>query len=103
MQSGAVATLGAQQSDDGGYISPEFDLPDVVATDEEEEMAAPPSKKIKFGSSKTENKSSHKYLLDEEEELALRLLGRSWCIAEEYSRILIWKIFFQSGLWGNLF
>ena len=76
MQSGAVATLGAQQSDDGGYISPEFDLPDV-ATDEEEEMKAPPSKKIKFGSSKTENKSSHKYLHDEEEELALRLLGRS--------------------------
>jgi ATP-dependent RNA helicase DDX10/DBP4 len=79
MQSGATASLGAQQSDDGGYISPEFDLPDLP-TDDEEEMAAPPSKKTKFGSSfssKTENKSTDKYLLDEEEELALRLLGRS--------------------------
>lgn len=68
------------QSDDGGYISPEFELPDLP-TDEDEEMAAPPSKKIKFGSfsSKPEIKSTHKDKdsLDEEEELALRLLGRS--------------------------
>ena len=75
MQSGA--TLEAQ-SDDGGYVSPEFDLPDLP-TDEEEEMAAPPSKKTKFSSfsSKPEIKSTHKDSLDEEEELALRLLGRS--------------------------
>jgi ATP-dependent RNA helicase DDX10/DBP4 len=77
MQSGATASLGAQQSDDGGYISPEFDLPDLSTDEEEGMMAAPPSKKTKFGSSKTENTSTHKYLLDEEEELALRLLGRS--------------------------
>ena len=74
------ATLDAQQSDDGGYISPEFDLPDLP-TDEEEAMVPPPSKKTKFGSfsskSKVENKSTHKDSLDEEEELALRLLGRS--------------------------
>jgi ATP-dependent RNA helicase DDX10/DBP4 len=79
MESGAaVATLGAQ-SDDGGYISPEFDLPDLPTDEEEEMAAAPPSKKTKFGSfsSKPGNKSAHKYLLDEEEELALRLLGRS--------------------------
>lgn len=66
-------------SDDGGYISPEFDLPDL-ATDEEEEMAVPPSKKTKFGSFSSKPigiKSTYKDSLDEEEELALRLLGRS--------------------------
>lgn len=76
-QSGA-ATLKAH-SDDEGYISPEFDLPDLP-TDEEEEMAAPPSKKTKFGSFSDKpirNKSIYKDSLDEEEELALRLLGRS--------------------------
>lgn len=75
MESGATFEA---QSDDGGYISPEFDLPDLP-TDEEEEMAAPPSKKTKFGSSssKPEIKSTHKDSLEEEEELALRLLGRS--------------------------
>lgn len=71
------ATLEAQ-SDEGGYISPEFDLPDLQ-TDEEEMAAAPRSKKTKFSSfsSKPENKFTHKDSLDEEEELALRLLGRS--------------------------
>ncbi len=75
MQSGA--TLEAP-SDDDGYISPEFDLPDV-ATDEEEEMSAPPSKKTKFNtfSSKAMVRSALKNTLDKEEELALRLLGRS--------------------------
>lgn len=74
MPSGA-ATLEAQ-SDDDGYISPEFDLPDLP-TDEEEEMAAPPSKKTKSFSSKSiGTKSTYKDSLDEEEELALRLLGR---------------------------
>ena len=46
MQSGAEP-----QSDDGGYISPEFDLPDL-STDEEEEMSAPPSKKTNFGATR---------------------------------------------------
>ena len=74
MPSGA-ATLEAQ-SDDDGYISPEFDLPDLP-TDEDEEMAAPPSKKTKSFSSKSiRTKSTYKDSLDEEEELALRLLGR---------------------------
>ena len=74
MPSGA-ATLEAQ-SDDDGYISPEFDLPDLP-TDEEEEMAAPPSKKTKsFLSKSIGTKSTYKDSLDEEEELALRLLGR---------------------------
>lgn len=76
MPSGA-ATLEAQSDDDGGYISPEFDLPDLP-TDEEEEMAAPPSKKTKFASSSKPIgiKSTYKGSLDDEEELALRLLGR---------------------------
>ena len=76
MQSGA-ATLEAQ-SDDDGYISPKFDLPDLPTDDEE--VAAPPSKKIKFGSFSSKPigiKSMYKDSLDEEEELALRLLGRS--------------------------
>ena len=74
MQSGA-ATLEAR-SDDDGYISPKFDLP----TDEEEEMAAPPSKKTKFASFSSKPigiKATYKDSLDEEEDLALRLLGRS--------------------------
>jgi len=69
MQSGATFQA---PSDDEGYVSPEFDLP----TDEEEEMAAPPSKKTKSGSAPV-NRSTQKNPLDEEEELALRLLGRS--------------------------
>ena len=73
------ATVEAQLDDDG-YISPEFDLSDL-ATDEEEEMTATrPSKKIKFGSFSGKPigiKSTHKDSLDDEEELALRLLGRS--------------------------
>jgi ATP-dependent RNA helicase DDX10/DBP4 len=76
MQSGA--TFEAPSDDDSGYISPEFDLPDLP-TDEEEEAMAPPSKKTKFGSfsSKPMVKSTQNNPLDEEEELALRLLGRS--------------------------
>ena len=77
MTMGSGAILEAQ-SDDDGYVSPEFDLPDLP-TDEEEEMVAPPSKKTKFGSvsSKPGIKPTHKGSFDEEEELALRLLGRS--------------------------
>lgn len=64
-------------SDDDGHISPEFDLPEVPM-DEGEELAAPPSKKIKFGpvSSNSVIKSTQNDALAQEEELALRLLGR---------------------------
>ena len=74
MQSGATVEA---PSDDSGYISPEFDLPDLP-TDEEEEAMAPPSKKTRFGSfsGKPVVKSAQNNPLDEEE-LALRLLGRS--------------------------
>ena len=74
MQSGV--TFEAPTEDDG-YVSPEFDLPDLATDEEEEEMmAAPPSKKTKF-TSQPVIKSAHKNSFEEEEELALRLLGRS--------------------------
>ncbi|KAF8803387.1 hypothetical protein BYT27DRAFT_7260127 [Phlegmacium glaucopus] len=61
--------------DSDGYVSSDFDLP----TDEEKDMAALPSKKTRFGSVSSTPliKSTQKNALDEEEELALRLLGRS--------------------------
>jgi ATP-dependent RNA helicase DDX10/DBP4 len=63
-------------SDDDGYVSPEFDLPDLPSDDED--MAPPPSKRNKSDSHS--NKRTTKALsdagLDDEEELALRLLGR---------------------------
>lgn len=62
-------------SEDDGYVSPEFDLPDLP-TDKEEEMAAPPSKRTKFGSVSSIKPVIKSTALDEEEELALRLLGR---------------------------
>jgi hypothetical protein len=51
-----------------------------LSTDEEEEMVTPPPKKAKvdsFSSKVIEVKSAYKDSFDEEEELALRLLGRS--------------------------
>ena len=74
MQSGIALEA---PSDDDGYASPEFDPPGLPA--DEEEMTAPPTKKTKFGSffSQPLIKSTQKNSLDEEEELALRLLGRS--------------------------
>ncbi|KAF5325153.1 hypothetical protein D9619_009771 [Psilocybe cf. subviscida] len=60
---------------DDGYVSPEFDLPDLPS-DEEEDMAPPPSKrnKLDFKGSKH---ITHDDDLDDDEELALRLLGRA--------------------------
>ena len=51
-----------------------------LSTDEEEEVVVPPSKKTKldsFSSKLIGVKSTYKDSFDEEEELALRLLGRS--------------------------
>ncbi|KAF9485667.1 DEAD-domain-containing protein [Pholiota conissans] len=62
-------------SDDDGYVSPEFDLPDLPS--EDEDMAPPPSKRNKFDSSNKNPKASADVGLDDEEELALRLLGRA--------------------------
>ncbi|KAF8909649.1 P-loop containing nucleoside triphosphate hydrolase protein [Gymnopilus junonius] len=70
-------------SDDDGYVSPEFDLPSED-DDDDGDMAPPPSKRNKFDShtsTSSRNKRSTNHLsdtrLDDEEELALRLLGRA--------------------------
>ena len=62
--------------DDAGYISPDFDLPEHPS--EDEDMAPPPSKRNKTepGSSQR-TKNSATTFLEDEEEFALRLLGRA--------------------------
>ncbi|KAF8153102.1 P-loop containing nucleoside triphosphate hydrolase protein [Crassisporium funariophilum] len=64
-------------SDDEGYVSPEFDLPDL-GSDEEEEFAPPPSKRSKLDSFSNHPKTNRTSAttLEEEEDLALQLLGR---------------------------
>jgi len=61
-------------SDDDGYVSPDFNLPDLPS--EDEEMAPPPSKRNK-NEAGSNRRSKHLTNLEDEEELALRLLGRS--------------------------
>lgn len=65
-------------SDDDGYVSPEFDLPDLPSDDEDDDMAPPPSKRNKLESKSHGRPASHVLDsgLEDEEELALRLLGR---------------------------
>ncbi|KDR77269.1 hypothetical protein GALMADRAFT_246577 [Galerina marginata CBS 339.88] len=67
----------APPSDDDGYVSPEFDLPDLPS--EDEDTAPPPTKRNKLDSN-SDRRLTHnlsKSGLEDEEELALRLLGRS--------------------------
>jgi len=68
---------------DDGYVSPEFDLPSEGES-EDGDMAPPPFKRNKFdsnSSSKSKDKGQTNRLsetgLEDEEELALRLLGRA--------------------------
>lgn len=61
-------------SDDDGYVSPEFDLPEQ-ASDEDEFDTPPPSKRGKFNPKAVSPQPSNPGL-DDEEELALRLLGK---------------------------
>jgi ATP-dependent RNA helicase DDX10/DBP4 len=61
-------------SDDDGYVSPDFDLPDLPS--EDEDMAPPPSKRNK-NEAGFNRRSKNLPSLEDEEELALRLLGRS--------------------------
>ena len=61
-------------SDDDGYISPDFNLPDLPS--EDEDMAPPPSKRNK-NKAGFNRRSKNLTNLEDEEELALRLLGRS--------------------------
>lgn len=62
-------------SDDDGYISPEFDLPDIPSGEEEEDM--PPPKRNKLSSQiKDTRRSRNGNDFEDDEELALRLLRR---------------------------
>ncbi|KAF9463268.1 ATP-dependent RNA helicase dbp-4 [Collybia nuda] len=56
-------------SDDDGYVSPEFDLPNLPSEDEE---MAPPPKRNKV----LHNNPSYSNTVEEDEELALQLLGK---------------------------
>ncbi|CAA7266168.1 unnamed protein product [Cyclocybe aegerita] len=67
-------------SEDDGYVSPEFDLPDLPSG-EDEDTPPHPSKRAKFGHPQSSKDRKHGIDIDtgleDEEELALRLLGRS--------------------------
>lgn len=69
-----MGTLFEAASDDDGYVSPEFDLPEQ-ASDEDEFDTPPPSKRGKFNPKAVSLQPSNPGL-DDEEELALRLLGK---------------------------
>lgn len=65
---GAIVAL---PSDDDGYISPDFDLPELSS--EDEDTFAPPSKRNK--TSYQQQSSLHaENTVEDDEELALRLL-----------------------------
>ncbi|KAG6909727.1 hypothetical protein DXG01_015715 [Tephrocybe rancida] len=63
----------APLSDDDGYVSPEFALPDL-SSDYEEDMAPPPSKRSKPSGRRSGNIDGN--TVEDDEELALRLLRR---------------------------
>ncbi|GLB39922.1 putative RNA helicase [Lyophyllum shimeji] len=64
----------APLSDDDGYVSPDFDLPDMPV--EGEEDVPPPSKRIKTSARQSRDVDMGDDALDADEELALRLLRR---------------------------
>lgn len=73
-ESGAVV---APPSDDDGYVSPEFNLPDPSSEDEEHwQTAPPPPKRSKISNPKSERYPSPLDDLEADEELALQLLRR---------------------------
>ncbi|KAG6873510.1 hypothetical protein C0995_014778 [Termitomyces sp. Mi166 len=67
----------APPSDDDGYVSPEFDLPDL-SEDDEEDIAPPPSKRSKISDRHGGGKNAriHENTVEDDEELALRLLRK---------------------------
>ncbi|KAG6865184.1 hypothetical protein C0991_004627 [Blastosporella zonata] len=73
----AQAELAPLSDDDDGYVSPEFDLPDM-SSDEEEEMAPPPFKRSKLSDRHSGGGDARAYdnTVEDDEELALRLLRR---------------------------
>ena len=73
---GVVAFLDAGSDD--GHISPEFDLPDLPS-DQEENDLPPPSKRSKTSASTSTMSTRQPTVndtLEEDEEMALRLLRR---------------------------
>ncbi|KAF9492663.1 DEAD-domain-containing protein [Pleurotus eryngii] len=71
-ESGAVV---APPSDDDGYVSPEYNLPDLSSEDEEHwQTAPPPPKRSKISNSKAEQQPSPLDDIEADEELALQLL-----------------------------
>ncbi len=73
-ESGAVV---APPSDDDGYLSPEFDLPEPSSEDEEHwQTAPPPPKRSKTSNTKSQRHPSPLDDLEADEELALQLLRR---------------------------
>ncbi|KAG6886098.1 hypothetical protein C0993_002617 [Termitomyces sp. T159_Od127] len=67
----------APASDDDGYVSPEFDLPDL--SDEDEDVIAPPSKRSKISDHHHDGGKLdpiHRNTVEEDEELALRFLRK---------------------------
>ncbi|KAJ7507376.1 ATP-dependent RNA helicase dbp-4 [Mycena galericulata] len=67
-QSGGPMVVGPV-SDDDGYVSPEFDLPSDSGSDDGETWAPPPAKR-----SKTSHNEPRRTAIEDDEELALRLL-----------------------------
>ncbi|PPR03363.1 hypothetical protein CVT24_012488 [Panaeolus cyanescens] len=70
-EAGEVGAYFEPPSDDDGYVSPAFDLPSESSDDEEEDSR--PAKRGKFASQRARTPEDD---LDDEEELALRLLRK---------------------------
>jgi ATP-dependent RNA helicase DDX10/DBP4 len=68
-----VRAIIAPLSDDDGYVSPDFDLPDLPSNEEEDN--APPSKRSKIWNQHKESFSAEN-TIEDDEELALQLLRK---------------------------
>ncbi|TFK31678.1 DEAD-domain-containing protein [Crucibulum laeve] len=73
-EDGEIKAVVAGVSDDDGYVSPDFDLPDAPS----DEDCWPPTKKSKIASFQepSQERALAAHTLEDEEELALRLLRR---------------------------
>ncbi|KAG5352132.1 hypothetical protein C0989_003600 [Termitomyces sp. Mn162] len=74
--SGMPQAVLAIASDDDGYVSPEFDLPD--SSEDDEDLIAPPSKRSKISDRHGGGKNTRIYetTVEDDEELALRFLRK---------------------------
>ncbi|OBZ77013.1 hypothetical protein A0H81_03135 [Grifola frondosa] len=71
----AVGPTIAPLSDDGGYVSPEFDFPSD-SEDERSDQPPPPTKRTRLSAGNKHDKRVGATTLAEEEELALQMLRR---------------------------